>query len=1005
MSRRARLSEELMDAADRARAGAGAVFVLTGEAGIGKTNLVQRLAAAARDGLVVTWGRCTSDQAAPPLWPWRDVVPDGTAGVASNPTGDAIGAPRYLALSGLRSGLFERAREAPSLHIVEDLQWADVTSVLLLADVAAAAGGVPLLVIATVRSGEPVSAPLREATEHALAAAETRAVPPLDEGEVAELVRHAGFPVHPQLTSVLCERTGGNPFYVTELLRSVRSEGTPDEVVRDLAGDVPARVAEITAQRLGRLPAPVRGVVEAAAAIGASGAIELLAAVVERGAESLIDLMEQARAAGLVDLPGPGTWRFVHDLTRDAVYQSIGAGDRARLHNRALDSLARDQVTPAPVLAHHALAARPVGDPERAVALCARAGEAALAHCAYEEATTWFDRALAAAPPSTSDHWRAELLVACGEAHRQGGDRDRARASFGAAAELTDDADLLARAAIGFADPGADLGIAFRSHDTLTPQLLSRAIAAQGDADSLTLVRLEARLAAELYFSDDPDRSRVVAADACRRAERLDDPEALGVAHGLAHDAFVVGQRPMAEQLAGSAQLIDWCRATTSVAAHLTAHRARVFDLLAAGDIPAMESEVVAFRRIAEPLRSPGYLWWPTLWAAMRALLAGRLEEAEETAGEALTLGQAPFPNLAFFNYSFLLFYLRREQGRLDELEQATRDTAAANADIPAIRVALAFLLAEIGKLPEARGVAASLRHGADFGALRDRNWPASWFQLARVAFLARDAELGRALLSEANHPDEPFVMVSLATVCLGSTALGSAWAHAAVGDREAAAKCFAAAVEANGRIGAVTWEAQARADAEGTTASTPVTTSEPREAAVFRRGEAAWHIEFAGRSAQVPHSRGLLDLRHLLSHQAEAVSVAELLDEPLASGDRGADALDERARREIRSKLRELDDAEADADAAGDGERVALLREERQQLAEAVARDLGLGGRSRKVGDSLERTRKTVSTRIRRTIKQLGSAHPELGRHLERSVDTGMWCAYRPAEPVDWKF
>jgi hypothetical protein len=114
--------------------------------------------------------------------------------------------------------------------------------------------------------------------------------------------------------------------------------------------------------------------------------------------------------------------------------------------------------------------------------------------------------------------------------------------------------------------------------------------------------------------------------------------------------------------------------------------------------------------------------------------------------------------------------------------------------------------------------------------------------------------------------------------------------------------------------------------------------------------------------------------------------------------------ALDERARREIRETLHQLDADEAEAEEAGDGERAALAREQRQTLAEAVARDFGLAGRTRVIGDPVERARKTVSTRIRRTIASIGRAHPELGRHLERSIDTGTWCAYRPAEPVDWQ-
>jgi hypothetical protein len=164
------------------------------------------------------------------------------------------------------------------------------------------------------------------------------------------------------------------------------------------------------------------------------------------------------------------------------------------------------------------------------------------------------------------------------------------------------------------------------------------------------------------------------------------------------------------------------------------------------------------------------------------------------------------------------------------------------------------------------------------------------------------------------------------------------------------------------------------------------------------------WTLDFAGRSARLPHSRGLTDLAHLLAHPGEAVSVLELADEGTdPSATYGADALDETARRQIRQRLHDLDDEEAAAEAAGDGERAALAREQRQELAEAVARDLGLGGRSRRLGDPVERARKTVSTRIRRAIAAVGKAHPELGRHLERSVDTGAWCAYRPAEPVTW--
>ncbi|HZP30447.1 MAG TPA: hypothetical protein VFC99_15955, partial [Acidimicrobiia bacterium] len=286
-------------------------------------------------------------------------------------------------------------------------------------------------------------------------------------------------------------------------------------------------------------------------------------------------------------------------------------------------------------------------------------------------------------------------------------------------------------------------------------------------------------------------------------------------------------------------------------------------------------------------------------------------------------------------------------------------------------------------------------------------------------------------------RPDERCVQVSLATVCLGATDLATAWLYQTVGDLDTADAYYRSAEELNARIGARSWLAQARADHAGmlierdgpgdrdaatrlldlargaareiglatvaAAGSEPV--HAPRVSASFRREGSVWALAFGGRVVQLPDARGLRDIASLLARPGEALSVLELAD---GAGPgpavRGAPALDERARREIRARLRQLDADEAEAEARGDGERVALAREQRQSLAEAVARDFGLRGRPRLVGDPVERARKTVSTRIRRAITTIGRAHPELGRHLERSIDTGTWCAYRPAEPVDWQ-
>ena len=126
------LMEELIAAADAASAGGGSIVLLTGEAGIGKTTVARALARQVRDQLGVSWGACVADQGAPPFWPWRTLI----ALEPSDPmlaTDQAIGAPRFERLTALRDQVAAQVLEGPRLHVIEDLQWADVASVLLLA--------------------------------------------------------------------------------------------------------------------------------------------------------------------------------------------------------------------------------------------------------------------------------------------------------------------------------------------------------------------------------------------------------------------------------------------------------------------------------------------------------------------------------------------------------------------------------------------------------------------------------------------------------------------------------------------------------------------------------------------------------------------------------------------------------------------------------------------------------------------------------------------------------
>jgi len=112
---------------------------------------------------------------------------------------------------------------------------------------------------------------------------------------------------------------------------------------------------------------------------------------------------------------------------------------------------------------------------------------------------------------------------------------------------------------------------------------------------------------------------------------------------------------------------------------------------------------------------------------------------------------------------------------------------------------------------------------------------------------------------------------------------------------------------------------------------------------------------------------------------------------------------LDDRARREYKQRLADLEDDIDDAAARGDDARSARLHAERDALVTELSRAYGLGGRPRRSGDPVERARSAVTQRVRDAIARLGRDHTELGAHLAHCVKTGTFCSYAPERPVTW--
>jgi tetratricopeptide (TPR) repeat protein len=774
---------------------------------------------------------------------------------------------------------------------------------------------------------------------------------------------------------------------------------------------------------------------DVAAVIGSPFDVELLAVVARTSVPDVLAALGDAAAAGVVHEVSPGGWSFADDDSVGRRRASLSPEVRAAWSRAIVDALG-PRVS-AEVRAPYALSAVGLMFRDDVVEVLREAGRDAMRRGDPSAAASWCERAVGLVPVDAGAELRCAVLVEAAEALRAAGRIDDARALVVQVMALDPRPAMRVRAALAFVDPGTEMGLACAEFDATTTLMLERALSVIGDDDLASAALVGVRLASQLYFSAEAWRAEPLALEAVARARRAGDERVMFAALVTHHDGYVVGRVPASDAVRASAELVSLARRTGDTVDLLSARRARVIDLLAAGDLSGVDAEIAAFDRLARESGSPAATWWPAMWAAMRAHLDGRLDDAERLAGDAFALGASAFPTLAAANYGFLLFACRWDQGRLGELEDAVRSFAREHAAIPAIEPSLALVLAELGHHDEAAELVGRL---ADDRRLADRNWPSSWLFLSRAAYLVGDAAAAGKLIERGGHLSGQCVQVSLGTVCLGAADLGLAWLHEAAGDIVAADAAYVRATATNRRLGARaalarTYADHARlcsgrddvragslasaaislADRNGLTAAgaiarralaTPSAAAPIRGQAMFRREGPVWHLQFEATSVRLPPSKGFADLAVLLARPGDSVPALELLarDGGVVEERRGDPLFDEQARRSIADRLAQLDARIAEAAEVGLAVRLERLRAERDELVRASVAALGLGGRSRRSDDAAERARKAVTARVRNAIDRIRTVHPSLAAHLDRSVDTGAWCAYRPEHAPTWE-
>lgn len=945
---------------DDAQLGLGGAALLLGDAGIGKSSLADAFARAAlTGGCAVAWGRCPEADS-PPYWPWRQIL----AALGEHTARDVFD-QRRVSRTELFCTVLEtlerRSAAQPVVLVLDDVHRADEASLGLLGFVTGQLHGTRIVLIAAARDDQLELAGPAAATLAGLPSSVLRVdLGGLDMTATAMLVRGlADTDVPDDLVADIHRRTGGNPFFVSEV---ARLGAMRESRAMEAAFEVPSAVQHVLSRRFARLEQQSVRLLDVASVVGTPD-LPVLAAVTGISLDDVQALLEEpVRARLLIDTGAE--LRFAHDLVRETLYAGLGPVTRARLH-RAVAEAAPD-ADPAELAQHWARASGPDAT-GKAAANALAAADAALARTAYEQGVRCYRWAL---DGGAGD--RITVSRRLGEAQMLAGDveagRSRLRETATAAlAEGRPDDAARAVLAMGSGLGGFEVDVA----DTSQVRLLDAALPDLPPDD----VRLRAAVLARLSVARtrvSPVRERAAQARAAvELAVQAGDPATEAAALAALSDALS-GPDHVQLRREAAGRMLTLADTVADASLALLALRMRLVAHLESGDLAGVDVDIVEYASRAERLRLPLYTWPVPLWRGMRAAMDGDLERAEQYAVEAEALGeQAGSPNAEMMAWTLRLALARRHK-QTPAIEQLLREAGRWGLPPMQWNCALSSIYAHAG------------RH-----------------DLAR-AHLLRVAPEGLAEIPKDSEYLELLWLLAEAAILTGEPAAASAirdalapyagvWAVDGIG-----AACF-------GPVSDVLQQLDVLLD--GTPRAEPPTA----EGAEFRHDGRVWHVAFRGRQSTVPHSKGMTDLATLLArpgfevHALDLVEVAGGPPRAAVGGDTGP-LLDRTARTAYRKRLVDLEQEHDEATADGDQGRPAALTAERDFLLAELAAALGLGGRARVNGDGAERARKAVTMRIGTAVRAIADVDPDLARHLRVCVSTGRFCRYQPERPVTWQ-
>ena len=441
----------------------------------------------------------------------------------------------------------------------------------------------------------------------------------------------------------------------------------------------------------------------------------------------------------------------------------------------------------------------------------------------------------------------------------------------------------------------------------------------------------------------------------------------------------------------------------------LLARRYRIVVLMETGNVAVAAAEVRAFAHLADTLRQPGLRWYARVAEGMLALLRGDLDAAWDLAERGLADGRAAgSANAQMLAAGSLQGMILRER---KDLDGCLSILISANADHHEANRGMDFMypMFLVGYGVDRETVREILARMP-----RDLRWTENdglhlciWCSLGDAAAFTGEVGWAERAFAELQEYPDRFALDGTASVCYGPVGATLGRIAASLGRPAEAADWFRRALAALASTPAPFLRARIQADlaslAAGPTSLPPTVPTPAPSAARFTRDGDAWNVSFVGASVHLRDSKGLQDIARLLARPDREIHVLDLVGATVTNTGLG-EPLDARARREYEQRIRDLTEQIEEAEDHNDIAAAAALDDERALLLEQLGSALGLTGRSRPQGSDAERARKAVGMRIRDAIARIDRELPALGVHLRNSIHTGVFCSYRPENPVGWQ-